>query len=58
MYHSDYILKFVETIKLKHAHEGLKDGACVAGFYTSLSYSPTSCATLSNSYQSQYNDVS
>jgi hypothetical protein len=26
IYHSDWITKFVKTIKLKHAHGGLKDG--------------------------------
>jgi hypothetical protein len=53
---TDWFLKFAETIK--HAHESLKDNNCVVSFYTSLSYSSTSCATPSNSYQSQYNDVS
>jgi hypothetical protein len=41
---------------LKHVHEGLRYGTCVVSFCTSLSYSSTSCATPSNSYQSQYND--
>jgi hypothetical protein len=26
IYHSDWITKFVKTIKLKHGHRGLKDG--------------------------------
>jgi len=54
----DCILKLIEIITLKHAHEGLRDNTYVVGFCTSLSYSSTSCATPSSSYQSQYNDVS
>jgi len=50
-------IKFAKTIKLKHAHEGLKDGTCVAGFCTSLSFSSTLCVILSSSYQSQYKDL-